>query len=172
VSAGTAPAAWMVRGAAEGRRAATSAVCTMAAAGAPLLQGQYGPVDDDTAHEVAVRAVDGWHAADVLHGQVWQWTARPVATAAFQVEASRPLTLAMDATGARTASGDQAITVRLNDHVLRTDWRGPDRIAVPAEAVRAGENTLSLEVGQVVEPDGDPRALGIQIRQLRVIQRD
>jgi hypothetical protein len=75
----------------------------------------------------------------------------------------------MDATGARTASGDQAITVRLNDHVLRTDWHGPGRIALPAEAVRAGENTLSLEVGQVVEPDGDPRALGIQIRQLRVI---
>jgi hypothetical protein len=172
VSAGTAPAAWMVRGAAEGRRANTSAVCAMAAAGEPLLQGQYGPVDDDTAYELTVTTVDGWHGADVLHGQVWQWTARPVATAVFQADGSMPLTLALDATGARTASGEQAITVRLNDHVLRTDWQGPGRIALPAEAVRAGENTLSLEVGQVVEPDGDPRALGIQIRQLRVIQRN
>jgi hypothetical protein len=163
VSAGTAPEAWMVRG------AATSTVCAMAAAGEPLLQGQYGPVDDDTARELTVTALDGWHAADVLYGQVWQWTSRPAATAVFEVDASMPLILAMDATGARTASGDQAITVRLNDHVLRTDWHGPGRIALPAEAVRAGENTLSLEVGQVVEPDGDPRALGIQIRQLRVI---
>ena len=172
VSAGTDPEAWIVRIAAEGRRSATSTVCSMAAAGDRLLQGQYGPVDDDTARELTVTAVDGWHAADVLHGQVWQWTARPVATAVFQVDAPMPLTFVMDATGARTASGDQAVTVRLNGHVLRSDWQGPDRIAVPADAVRAGENTLSLEVGQVVEPDEDTRVLGIQIRQLRVIQRN
>jgi hypothetical protein len=83
-----------------------------------------------------------------------------------------PLTLVLDATGARTASGDQGVTVRLNGHVLRSGWQGPDRIAVPADAVRAGENTLALEVGQVVEAEGDPRTLGIQIRQLRVIQRN
>lgn len=169
VSAGTAPEAWMVRGAAEGRRPATSAVCAMTEVGDRLLLGQYGPVDDDTARELPVTALDGWHPAEDLHGQVSQWTARPVATAVFRVDESMPLTLAMDATGAGTASGGQAVTVRLNDRVLRTDWRGPDRIAVPAEAVRAGENTLSLEVGQLVEPDGLTRAVGIQIRQLRVI---
>lgn len=169
VSAGTAPEAWIVRGAAEGRRPATAAVCAMAT-GDRLLQGRYGPVDDDTARELTVTAVDGWHAPDVRHGQVWQWTARPVATATFHADAPMPLSLAMDATGARTARGDQTITVRLNDHVLRHNWQGPDRIAVPAGAVRAGENTLSLEVGQVVEPDDDPRGLGILIRQLRVIR--
>jgi hypothetical protein len=170
VSAGTAPDAWIVRIAAEGRRPATSAVCSMAAAGDRLLQGQYGPMDDDTARELTVTAVDGWHAAESLHGQVSQWTARPVATAAFRVEASMPLTLAMDATGAGTATGDQPITVRLNDRVLRTDWKGPGRIAVPADAVRAGENTLSLEVGQVAQPEGDTRTLGILVLQLRVIR--
>ena len=80
-----------------------------------------------------------------------------------------PLTLAMDATALGAATGHQTIIVRLNDRVLRTDWQGPGRIAVPADAVRAGENTLSLEVGQVVQPDGDTRALGVQVRQLRVI---
>ncbi len=169
VSAGTAPEAWIVRIAAEGRRSATSAVCSMAAAGDRLLQGQYGPMDDDSARELTVTAVDGWHAAESVHGQVSQWTARPVATAAFRVDASMPLTLAMDATGAGGATGHQTIIVRLNDRVLRTDWQGPGRIAVPADAVRAGENTLSLEVGQVVQPDGDTRALGVQVRQLRVI---
>ncbi|MDH4064140.1 MAG: hypothetical protein OEW19_07045 [Acidobacteriota bacterium] len=169
VSAGTPPESWVVRIAAEGRRRATSAVCSMAA-GDRLLQGQYGPMDDDTARELTVTAVDGWHAAESLHGQVSQWTARPVATAAFRVDTSMPLTLAMDATGASTATGDQAITVRLNDRVLRTDWKGPGRIAVPADAVRAGENTLLLEVGQVTQPDGDTRALGILVLQLRVIR--
>jgi hypothetical protein len=169
VSAGTAPEAWIVRGAAGGQHLATSAVCSMAA-GDRLLQGRYGPVDDDTARELTVTAVDGWHAAEARHGQVWQWTARPVATAVFQVDAPIPLTLVMDATGASTASGDQPFTVRLNDRVLHRAWQGPGRIAVPADAVRAGENTLSLEVGQVVAADGDPRALGIQIRQLRVMR--
>jgi hypothetical protein len=169
VSAGTAPDAWVVRLAAEGRRRASLAVCAMAAAGDRLLQGQYGPVDDDSARELTVTAVDGWHAADVVHGQVSQRTARPVATAVFRVDASMPLTLVMDATGAPTATGPQAIIVRLNDRVLRTDWQGAGRVAVPADAVRAGENTLSLEVGEVVQPDGDTRALGALVHQLRVI---
>jgi hypothetical protein len=170
VSAGTAPDAWIVRLAAEGRHRATSAVCAMAEAGDRLLLGQYGPVDDDTARELPVTAVDGWHAAESRFGQVSQWTARPVATAAFRVEASMPLTLVMDATVADPATGDQAITVRLNDRVLRTDWQGPGRIAVPADAVRAGENTLSLEVGQDAHADGDTRALGVLVLQLRVIR--
>jgi hypothetical protein len=167
VSAGTAPEAWVLRIAAEGRHGATSVPCAMAAAGDRLLQGHYGPMDDDSAHELAVTSVDGWHAAESLHGQVSQWTARPVATAAFRVEASMPLTLALDA----TATGAQPILVRLNDRVLETDWQGAGRIPIPADAVRAGTNTLSLEVGQVGQGDGDTRALGIQIRQLRVIHR-
>jgi len=75
----------------------------------------------------------------------------------------------MDATGVGTTTGHQTIVVRLNDHVLRTHWQGAGRMAVPADAVRAGENTLSLEVGQVVQPYDDTRVLGVQVRQLRVI---
>ena len=126
-------------------------------------------MDDDSARELTVTAMDGWHAADSLHGQVSQWTARPVATAAFRVDAPIPLTLALDAAGAGTATGHQAIIVRLNGRVLLADWQGLGRIAVSADAVRAGENMLSLEVGQVVQPDGETRALGVQVRQLRVI---
>jgi hypothetical protein len=91
-----------------------------------------------------------------------------VATTAFHVDASMPLTLAMDATGISTATGDQTIIVRLNDRVLRADWRGADRIEVPADAVRAGENTLSLEVGEAVL-EGDTRTYGVEVRQLRII---
>jgi hypothetical protein len=167
VSAGTAPEAWVVRRAADGRRPDTSSVCAMVAAGDRLLNGEYGPMDDDSAHELPVTAVDGWHAADALHGQVSQWTARPVATAAFRVDAPMPLTLALDA----AAAGAQTILVRLNDRVLETSWRGAGRIPIPADAVRPGDNTLALEVREVVRPDGDTRALGIQIRQLRVITR-
>lgn len=167
VSAGTAPEAWVVRRAADGRRPDTSSVCAMAAAGDRLLNGEYGPMDDDSAHELPVTAVDGWHAADALHGQVSQWTARPVATAVFRVDAPMPLTLAMEA----VATGAQTIRVRLNDRVLETSWQGAGRIPIPADAVRPGDNTLSLEVREVVRPVGDERALGIQIRQLRVISR-
>jgi len=113
--------------------------------------------------------VDGWHGADRVYGNVSQWTSRPVATATFRVNASMALTLAMDATGVGTTTGHQAIVVRLNDHVLRTDWQGAGRIAVPADAVRAGENTLSIEVDQVVQADDDTRVVGVQVRQLRVI---
>lgn len=168
VSAGTAPGAWIARVPVEGRRSATSAVCSMAASGERLLQGRYGPTDDESARELTVLAVDGWHAAEWAQGQWSQWTARPVATAAFHVDASMPLTLAMDATGISTATGDQTIIVRLNDRVLRADWRGADRIEVPADAVRAGENTLSLEVGETVL-DGDTRTYGVEVRQLRII---
>ncbi len=169
VSAGTAPDAWIARVPAEGRRSATSAVCSMAASGERLLQGLYGPPDDESARELTVWAVDGWHPAEWAQGHLSQWTARPAATAAFHVDASMPLTVAMDATGMRTATSDQTILVRLNGSVLRTDWRGAGRIAVPADAVRAGENTLSLEVGEAVRPDGDTRAYGLEVRQLRII---
>ncbi len=168
VSAGTAPDAWIARVPAEGRRSTTSAVCSMAASGERLLQGRYGPTDDASARELTVLAVDGWHAAAWAQGQLSQWTARPVATAAFHVDAPMPLTVAMAATAISTATGDQTMIVRLNDRVLRADWRGAGRIEVPADAVRAGENTLSLEVGEVVT-DSDTRTYGVEVRQLRVI---
>jgi hypothetical protein len=166
VSAGTPPEAWIVRLAAAGRRPATSAACALAAEGDRLLLGQYGPIDDDTAREVPVTALDGWLPAESLHGQVSQWTARPVATAAFRVDAPMPLTVVMDAMGA----GGQAVLVRLNDRVLRPDWQGAWRMEVPADAVRPGENTLSVAVGRVLQPDGVAREVGVQIRQLRVLR--
>jgi hypothetical protein len=169
VSAGVAAEAWIVRLAASGLRADTTAVCEMASTGDRLLQGQYGVLDDESEGEVAVRASDGWHAAERLDGAVFQWTAHPVATASFHLDAAMPLTLAMDATGAGGSDGPQPVRVRLNGRVLRAAWQGAARIDVDADAVRVGENTISLEVARVVQPERDSRAFGVLVRQLRVI---
>lgn len=169
VSAGTAAESWLVTLAAEGRRRETTAVCSMAAAGDRLLHGQYGVLDDDSASEIAVWAADGWHPAERLHGDVFQWTARPTATAVFHLGRPTPLTLAMDAAGSGTAAGPQPITVRVNGQVLRSDWEGTGRLTLPVDVLRAGDNDLSLEVAQVVQPPRDTRALGVLVRQLRVI---
>lgn len=169
VSAGVKVEAWMVRLASQGLRADSTAVCPMASSGDRLLQGQYGVLDDESEREIAVSAADGWHPAERLRGDVFQWTARPVATASFQLDTPRPLTLVMDATGADGADGPQPVRVRLNDRVLRSDWQGSDRIVIDAQALRAGENTLALEVERVVRPERDTRALGVLVRQLRVI---
>jgi hypothetical protein len=43
---------------------------------------------------------------------------------------------------------------------------------VPADAVRPGENTLSVEVGRILQPDGVAREVGVLLRQLRVLRAE
>lgn len=169
VSAGAAAESWLLKLAAGGQRRETTAICSMATAGDRLLYGQYGVLDDDSASEIAVWAADGWHPAERLHGDVFQWTAQPTATAVFHLASPTPLTLAMDAAGSGTAGGPQPITVRVNGHVLRSDWEGAERLALPVAMLRTGDNEISLEVAQVVQPPRDTRSLGVLVRQLRVI---
>jgi hypothetical protein len=169
ITAGVAPEAWLVRLAANGRRAETTAVCPMASPGDRLLYGQYGLLDDESVREIVIWATDGWHPAERLHGEVFQWTARPSATVSFWRDSVRDLTLAMDATGAGTPSGPQPVAVRLNGQVLRSDWQGAGRLSLPQGSLRVGGNTLSLDVDHVVQPERDTRALGILVKQLRII---
>ena len=169
VSAGTPDAAWVVRLAGRGLRDDTRAVCRAGTAGERLFGGRAGSVDDDTARQVTLRVEAGWHEAEHLHGAVHQWTSQPRATAVFELPAPRALVLEMDATAATVGSAPQPLTVRINDQVIDTDWRGARRVDVPAALLRAGTNTLTLEVPQTVHPPQDARALGVLVRASRLI---
>ena len=169
VSSGLASAAWAIRLAGGGWRASTSDVCRMDAAGERLFHGHVGAVDDDTPHEIALRVLEGWHRPERLQGQVHQWTSRPRASVGFRSVRPSDLVLAMDAEAATTGHGPQQLSVLINGQILVADWRGPRRVEVPASVLRTGENTLSLEVPEVVQPPRDPRALGVLVRQLRLI---
>lgn len=162
---------WLVRLAANGRLDDTVAVCPLAVTGERLLDGHSGVTDDESHLEAAVRTAGGWNDAEHVAGTVFQWTSSPVAAVSFHADGKDSLTLALDATGAGVAGEPQPITVRLNGEVLRADWQGAGRIDLPRALVRPRGNTLTLEVGQVVRPPGDTRALGVLVRHLRVIRR-
>jgi hypothetical protein len=168
VRAGVMPTGWLVRLASAGSRPANIAVCQMVA-GDRLLLGQSGAVDDETAREVGVAAGYGWHTPERVHDSVFQWSASASATATFMLERPVPVVLALDASAASTPAGRQPLSVRVNDHVVSTDWPGADRATIPGEALRAGVNTITMSVPRVVQPGRDARALGVLIRQLRVI---
>ncbi len=170
VASGGADAAWATRLSSDGRRASTTDVCRMDAAGERLFYGHFGAVDDDSPYEVGVRMLEGWHAPERLHGLVHQWTSRPTATATFTLAKPRDLVLALDAEAATTPQGPQPLTVRVNGQVLVLDRPGASRTTVPASLLRLGRNVLALEVGQVVQPPGDARTLGVLVRQLRLIE--
>ncbi len=169
VTAGVSPDAWLVRLPAPGHHPETRLVCATAAPGDRLLLGHDDAVDDRTAREIVVWAAEGWHGAERVHGQTFQWTARTDAVAVFRLARQMPVTLTLDVTGAHLPTGAQPVTVRLNGQVLRTELEGAADIALPVEVLRAGENTLTLSVGTVVQPPVDNRTLGILVRQLRVI---
>ena len=168
ITAGVPPAGWLVRLAAVGSRPANVDVCAIAA-GERILAGQAGSVDDETAREVAVAAAYGWHAPERVRGAVFQWSASPTATATFVLERPGAVVLALDANGAATSAGRQALSVRVNDHVVSADWPGATRATIPVEAMRSGVNMITLSVPQAVQPGRDARTLGVQVRQLRVI---
>jgi hypothetical protein len=168
VTPGVVPAGWLVRLASPGSRTANVAVCEIVA-GERMLLGQSGVVDDETALETTVAEGYGWHEPERVHGSVFQWSASPTATATFTLERPTPVVLALDATGASPPAGRQALTVRVNDHVVSADWPGADRATIPGEALRAGLNTITLSVSQTVQPGRDARTLGVLVRQLRVI---
>ena len=168
VTAGT-EASWVVRLAGDGLRQWTGDVCRMDAAGERLFLGHFTVVDDDSPNEIGVWTREGWHAPELLRGQVHQWTSQPRATVGFRTPAPRPLVLAMDASAASPPSGPQRLTVHLNDHVISDDWQGAGRVEIPAAWLRAGENVLTLAVPLAVRPPGDQRTLGVLVRQLRLI---
>ncbi len=169
VSPGVTPAGWLVRLSHSGTRADNVQVCGVLA-GERVLAGQDAPVDDETVREIVVTTRDGWHQPERVRGAVHQWSAQPTATLAFHLETPRPLVLAMDASGATAPTGRQALTVRVNGHLLTADWPGDARLAVPVGAVRAGGNTLELRVDRIVRPAGELRSLGVLLRRLRLIQ--
>ena len=141
----------------------------MDTAGERLFRGHHVTADDDSPSEIAVWSVDGWHAAERLQGQVHQWTAQPRAVVGFRVARPHALVLAMDAMPAATAAGPQRLAVRVNGHVVVEDWQGARRVELAAHLLQAGENTLALEVPEAVRIPSDPRALGVLVRQLRII---
>jgi hypothetical protein len=162
-------ASWVVRLAGDGFRAWTTGVCRMDVAGERLFLGHATAADDDSPYELGVWMQAGWHAPELLRGQPHQWTARPEATVGFRTPTPRPLVLALDASAATTPAGPQRLTVRVNGHVISDDWQGARRVEVPASLLRAGDNTLALEVPTTVQPVGDQRPLGVLVRQLRLI---
>jgi hypothetical protein len=168
ITPGVAPTGWLVRLASSGSRPANIAVCE-AVADDRLLAGRPAIVDDETAREIAVTVGHGWHAPERLRSDVFQWSAAATATATFVLERPMPVVFAMDATAASTPAGRQPLSVRINDVEVSADWPGAERVTIPVEALRAGANTITLSVPQVVQPGHDVRTLGVLVRQLRVI---
>ncbi len=167
VSAGAEPTGWSVRLPAMGRHAEATAVCAVAAPAERLLPPDR--IDDDSPFERAVWPLDGWHAQEIVRGRSHRWSARATASVGFTLASTRGVSLVLDAEAATTASGPQPLVVSVNGRVLRDDWRGADRLAVPDDALREGDNVLTLAVPAVVRPGRDPRTLGVLVRELRVI---
>ncbi|HTU99505.1 MAG TPA: hypothetical protein VMF13_03140, partial [Luteitalea sp.] len=155
---------WWVRPSGA-RGAASRRICRQVASGERLLLGQYGAVDDDSAHELDVWAASGWHAPERSRTVVHQWSAQPTASVGFRVVAPRDLTLALDASPAR---GPLAIAI--NGTLIAADWQGAGRLAIPAALVRTGQNMLTLSVPEVMRPARDPRTLGVDVRQFRLLR--
>jgi hypothetical protein len=168
VSVGPAPATWVIGLPAAGHTASSSWICRIPVRGRPILRGEP-VVDDDLVHEIRLWARDGWHPAEAVHGEVFQWTSRTSATARFEVDEPRALVLALDVGSAVTATGEQPVTVRVNGVVVGAHWRGAGRVGVPATLLRRGDNSLSLDVERVVQVPPDTRDLGVLVRQVRLI---
>lgn len=171
VSAGTRPRAMLVRPAGHGPpRARSGDVCAIVAPGGVLLPARELRVDDEAARALPVVVAEGWHEAERAAGHPYRWSADPTARAAFVLDAPRAVVVEMDVTGAAPAGGaPQPVAVHINDVLVRADWQGTGRVDVPASATREGRNDIVLQVPSMVHAPGDPRALGVLVRQLRVI---
>lgn len=169
VSAGQVAQGWMVVLPPARHTPATSAVCVVHG-GDRFLAGQFGVMDDDSLNELPVWAGDGWHQVERAGREMFQWSAGHRATVGFRLDSPESLVLAMEASAIATPAGQQALSVHVNGMLLTDDWGGPHRAAIAPSMLRAGDNTIELSVPQALQPPGDPRTLGVLVRQLRLIR--
>ncbi len=111
---------------------------------------------------------DGWYAPERNGADEWRWMGKHSTTTLPSAEGMMKLRLNLNLPG-ELISRHPVITVRLNgavlDRVSTVTHFERDYKVSPAAGNRA--NVLELETTEVLQqPDGDPRALGIQVRYL------
>ena len=107
----------------------------------------------------------GWHDPEKDGDVGFRWTSEARAEARFFALRPEPLLVTLGLMPIAGSAREQ-LRVSMNGRPLLRDATDADTWQVPAETLRSGDNTLTLEAPVVTGPPGDGRRLGLKVSSI------
>jgi hypothetical protein len=107
----------------------------------------------------------GWHDPEKEGDVVFRWTSESRAEARFFAVRPESLVITLGLMPIEGPAREQ-LRVSMNGQPLLRDGAHTDAWQAPAETVRSGDNTLTLEAPVVAGPPGDQRRLGLKVSSI------